>query len=94
MARSQKKGPYTDRYVDVLVMKSKANGNFYKGIAMRIHSRRTTIMPEYVGGTFLVYNGKTSVSVNVVAEMVGHKFGEFSPTRKFIKHPDKKAAKK
>ena len=57
-------------------------------------SRNSTVIPEFVGHSFLIHNGKTFISITISEEMVGHKLGEFSPTRKFVAHTsaDKKAA--
>ena len=62
---------------------------------IRIWSRRSTILPQFVGLTFGVYNGQKHIPVNVTEDMIGHKFGEFSPTRTFHGHGgDKKAVKR
>ena len=83
MARSQKKGPYVDEKLFTKVMNLKASGS---STAIRTWSRRCTIVPEFVGHRFEVHNGKTFHPVYVVEEMVGHKLGEFSPTRQFRGH--------
>ena len=89
MARSVKKGPFCDSY---LFKKAEEARTSRKPI--KIWSRRSTIFPEFVGLTFLVHNGKTHIPVSVTENMVGHKFGEFSPTRVFYGHSgDKKEAK-
>jgi len=82
MSRSLKKGPYVN---ERLIKKIK---NLKVGDKTVIHTwdRACTITPDMVGFTIGVYNGKTHVPVYVVENMVGHKLGEFSPTRKFIKH--------
>jgi small subunit ribosomal protein S19 len=90
MPRSVWKGPYVQK---ALLKKVLAAQNFHKQI--NTWSRRSTIIPEFVGYTIGVYNGKTFVPVAVKEEMVGHKLGEFSPTRNYYGHgADKKAKKK
>ncbi len=86
MSRSLKKGPYVD---EKLLKKVQALGNDKKTI--KTWARRSSISPEMVGHTFGVHNGKTHVSVFVTEDMVGHKLGEFSPTRKFRGHGGKMA---
>lgn len=84
MSRSLKKGPYID---ERLVQKiQKLNG---EKKPIKTWSRGCVIFPEMVGHTFLVHNGKTHLSVFVVEDMVGHKLGEFAPTRKFRRHGGK-----
>ena len=83
MARSQKKGPYVDEKLFRKVMNLKASG---ANTAIRTWSRRCTIVPEFVGQRFEVHNGKIFVPVYVSEDMVGHKLGEFSPTRTFRGH--------
>ncbi len=82
MARSIKKGPFVDAYLIEKVEKMN------KGIKRPIKtwSRRSMIIPDFVGHTFEVHNGKSFVSVFVTENMVGHKLGEFSPTRVFKDH--------
>lgn len=94
MARSKKKLYFTDIHLLKKIEKSKADGSFYKGVPIKTHSRRSMITDKHVGGIFLVYNGKVFVSLTVVEEMIGHKVGEFIPTRRFTGHPDKKVDKK
>ena len=91
MSRSVWKVPFVDGY---LLEKAKAmNESTKKGI-IKTWSRRSTIVPQFVGLTFGVYNGKKFVSVLVTEGMVGHKFGEFAPTRTFFGHAgNKKTAK-
>ncbi|MBU6323566.1 MAG: 30S ribosomal protein S19 [Patescibacteria group bacterium] len=85
MARSLKKGPYVDvKLLKKLVGKKPANAGVIKTWA-----RGSQISPEMVGFTFGVHNGKTHVDVLVTEEMVGHRLGEFSPTKKFIRHGGK-----
>jgi len=87
MARSLKKGPFCDpkllKKIDGMPAGSRS--------IIKTWSRSSTIFPELVGFTFGVHNGKTFINVTVVEEMVGHKFGEFSPTRKFRTHGGKMA---
>ena len=92
MARSVWKGPFVDGYV---LKKAEAARSSARKEIIRIWSRRSTILPQFVGLTFGVYNGQKFVPVNVTEHMVGHKFGEFSPTRTFKGHTaaEKKAGK-
>lgn len=83
MGRSTKKGPYVD--LNLLEKIDKINETSGKK-AIKTWSRRSTITPDFVGHTFLVHNGKIFNSVFVTENMVGHKLGEFSPTRIFKKH--------
>ena len=89
MARSVWKGPFVDGY---LVKKAAAAGGNCNH-AIKTWSRRSTILPQFVGLTFQVHNGNKFIPVHVSEEMVGHKLGEFSPTRTFKAHSasDKKA---
>ncbi len=88
MARSVWKGPFVDGYL--LKKAEEARGSGRKEI-IRIWSRRSTILPQFVGLTFGVYNGQKFIPVLVTENMVGHKFGEFSPTRTYRGHgADKK----
>src|ERR1700731_3527530 len=80
MARSVWKGPFVDGY---LLKKADAARSSGRHEMIRIWSRRSTILPQFVGLTFGVYNGQKHIPVVVTEEMVGHKFGEFSPTRSF-----------
>ena len=92
MARSIWKGPFVDAYLLKKAEKAHASG---KSDVIKIWSRRSTILPQFVGLTFGVYNGNKHVPVLVSEEMVGHKFGEFSPTRTYYGHgADKKAKRK
>ena len=86
MSRSSKKGPY----VDPRVLKKVLNGKAGKD-QIKTWSRACAIAPEFVGFTFLVHNGRTHVPVFVTENMVGHKLGEFSMTRKFTRHGGKMA---
>ena len=91
MARSVWKGPFVDGYLLNKADAARASG---RNEIIRIWSRRSTILPQFVGLTFGVYNGKKFIPVNVTEEMVGHKLGEFAPTRTFSSHSgDKKVAK-
>ncbi len=83
MARSLKKGPFVD---ESLMKKVQALNAANKKEIIKTWSRRSTICPDFVGHTFAVYNGKEHISVYVTEDMVGHKLGEFSPTRKFTGH--------
>ncbi|MBI78525.1 MAG: 30S ribosomal protein S19 [Rhodospirillaceae bacterium] len=88
MARSIWKGPFVDGY---LLKKAEAARSSARKEIIRIWSRRSTILPQFVGLTFGVYNGQKFIPVLVTENMVGHKFGEFSPTRTFRGHgADKK----
>ena len=83
MARSIKKGPFVDNHVLKWVERFRSGG--FKGV-IRTWSRRSTITPEMVGVTFAVHNGKKFNPVFVTENMVGHKLGEFSPTRTYHGH--------
>ena len=85
MSRSLKKGPY----VDPKLLKKIANLKPEDKTVIKTWSRNSEISPEMVGFTFEVYNGKDFIRVRIAEEMIGHKLGEFSPTRKFIKHGGK-----
>ncbi|VTS02165.1 30S ribosomal protein S19 [Tuwongella immobilis] len=88
MSRSLKKGPYVDERVREKVAKGAATGNREP---IKTWARDCTIHPDFVGVTFLVHNGRTFVKVFVTEDMVGHKLGEFSPTRTFKGHSGGKA---
>ncbi len=89
MARSVWKGPFVDGHLLKKAEKARETG---RKDVIRIWSRRSTILPQFVGLTFGVYNGRRFLPVLVNENMVGHKFGEFSPTRVFHGHAgDKKA---
>ena len=91
MSRSVWKGPFVDGY---LLKKAETSRGSGRNEVIKIWSRRSTILPQFVGLTFGVYNGKKFIPVNVSEEMVGHKLGEFSPTRTFTSHAgDKKVSK-
>ena len=82
MSRSLKKGPYIDEKLLKKVKKLKPGDN----VVIKTWSRACTIIPEMIGFTFGVHNGKEHIPVKITEEMIGHKLGEFSPTTKFIKH--------
>jgi small subunit ribosomal protein S19 len=90
VARSVWKGPFVDGYLLRKADKTRAGG---RAEIIKMWSRRSTILPQFVGLTFGVYNGNKHIPVLVSEDMVGHKFGEFSPTRTFRGHTagDKKA---
>ncbi len=90
MARSLKKGPFIDEHLMKKVEELNADN---KKKVIKTWSRRSTIFPQFVGHTVAVHNGKEHIPVYVTEDMVGHKFGEFSPTRKYGGHGDKKAKK-
>ena len=83
MARSLKKGPFVDRK---LLLKVEASNQGGKKSVIKTWSRRSVITPEFVGHTFAVHNGNKFIPVFVSENMVGHKLGEFSPTRNFRGH--------
>jgi small subunit ribosomal protein S19 len=87
MARSLKKGPHVDESLFTKVMKAKESGD--RG-AVKTWARACTIVPEFVGHTFQVHNGRAFTDVFVTEDMVGHKLGEFSLTRTFRGHTNKK----
>jgi small subunit ribosomal protein S19 len=89
MSRSLKKGPFVDEKLFMKVQRAKATDS---RMPIRTWSRRCQIVPEFIGATFEVHNGKTFHRVFVTEEMVGHRLGEFSPTRTFKGHSGKKAA--
>ena len=92
MARSLKKGPFVDEHLDKKVEKMNAPG--VKKSVIKTWSRRSMITPDFIGHTFAVHNGKKFVPVFVTELMVGHKLGEFSPTRTFHGHAATKGKKK
>ena len=91
MSRSVWKGPFVDPSLLKKVEKLKNQAN---PTPIKTWSRKSTIIPEFVGISFLIYNGKKFIPIKISEEMVGHKLGEFSPTRQFSGHTpaDKKAA--
>jgi len=86
MSRSQKKGPYVDPKLYVKVRKLDDAGT---KDPIKTWARACTIVPEFVGHTFMVHNGKQHMKVFVTEDMVGHKLGEFAPTRTFRGHGGK-----
>ena len=91
MSRSVWKGPFVD---PSLIKKVEKLKNQASPTPIKTWSRKSTIIPEFVGISFLIYNGKKFIPIKISEEMVGHKLGEFSPTRQFSGHTpaDKKAA--
>jgi small subunit ribosomal protein S19 len=87
MPRSLKKGPYVD---PKLLKKIDRMNTAGEKRSIKTWSRRSMVTPEFVGHTFVVHNGKKFISVFVTENMVGHKLGEFAPTRTFRKHPGRK----
>lgn len=83
MARSIKKGPFVDEH---LMKKAEAQEGSEKKQVIKTWSRRSTIFPNFIGHTFAVYDGRKHVPVYVTEDMVGHKLGEFAPTRTFKGH--------
>lgn len=90
MARSVKKGPFIDDHLLKKISTAIEKGD--KKV-IKTWSRRSMVLPEAVGLTFAVHNGKKFVPVYVTDNMIGHKYGEFAPTRTFHGHAEKKAAK-
>ncbi len=88
MARSIKKGPYVDAKLEHKVL-AMSEGKTKKGV-IKTWSRRSTITPDFVGQTFAVHNGNKFIPVYVTEYMVGHKLGEFAPTRNFKGHSGSK----
>ncbi len=89
MTRSIWKGPFVDGY---LLKKAETARESGSNAIIKIWSRRSTILPQFVGLTFGVHNGHKHIPVNVNEDMIGHKFGEFAPTRTYLGHEaDKKA---
>ena len=91
MVRSVWKGPFVDGYLLKKAETSRASG---RNDVIKIWSRRSTILPQFVGLTFGVYNGRKFLPVLINENMVGHKLGEFSPTRTFFGHAGDKRAKR
>jgi small subunit ribosomal protein S19 len=89
VSRSLKKGPFVEPKLLAKAARSKAGGGRE---AIKTWSRRSTILPDFVNLSFLVHNGKTFIKVFVTEDMVGHKLGEFAPTRSFRGHPGTKEA--
>ena len=91
MARSTWKGPFVDGH---LLKKAQKAYESSRNEVIKTWSRRSTILPEFIGLSFAVHNGKKFIPVNVTEDMVGHKLGEFSPTRTFFGHTADKKTKK
>jgi small subunit ribosomal protein S19 len=91
MARSLKKGPFVDLH---LLKKAEEAQEASKRSPIKTWSRRSTILPQFVGLTFNVYNGKKFIPVSVNEDMVGMKLGEFAPTRTYLGHGADKKAKR
>ena len=91
MARSIKKGPFVDDY---LIKKVEANSQAGKKSVIKTWSRRSVVLPDFVGHTFSVHNGNKFVPVYISENMVGHKLGEFAPTRTFRGHQGDSKAKR
>ncbi|MDP8232590.1 MAG: 30S ribosomal protein S19 [Candidatus Zophobacter franzmannii] len=87
MPRSLTKGPFVDEHLEKKVVELNRTD---KKTVIKTWSRRSTILPEFIGHTFAIHNGRKFVPVYVSENMVGHKLGEFSPTRTFRGHKDKK----
>jgi small subunit ribosomal protein S19 len=90
MPRSLRKGPFVDEHLRIKVQGAQESGSRK---VIKTWSRRSTIMPDFVGLTFAVHNGKKFIPVFVTENMVGHKLGEFSPTRTFYAHAGDKKGK-
>ena len=88
MSRSVKKGVYVDEKLITKVTKAKATGS---RAPIKTWARSSTIIPDFVGVTFAVHNGKIHIEFSITEEMIGHKLGEFSPTTKFKSHGGKLA---
>ena len=91
MSRSVWKGPFVDGY---LLKKAETVRSSGRNDVIRTWSRRSTILPQFVGSTFGVYNGQKFIPVLVTENMIGHKFGEFSPSRTFYGHAADKRARR
>lgn len=91
MARSVWKGPFVDGY---LLKKAEASRSSSRNEVIKTWSRRSTVLPQFVGLTFGVHNGKKFVPVLVTENMIGHKFGEFAPTRTYYGHAADKRARR
>lgn len=90
MARSVKKGPYVQ---ESLLRKVDLEGEVNRNKVVKTWSRRSTIIPEFVGSTFAVHNGRKFIPVFVSENMVGHKLGEFAPTRTYYGHGSDRKSK-
>ena len=87
MSRSQKKGPFVDEKLFAKVQKAEAAGNREP---IKTWARACTVVPEFIGFTFMVHNGRQHIKVQITEDMVGHKLGEFAATRTFRGHVNKK----
>jgi len=87
MSRSQKKGPFVDEKLFAKVEKANAANNKEP---IKTWARACTVVPEFIGFTFMVHNGRQHMKVQITEDMVGHKLGEFAPTRTFRGHINKK----
>ncbi|MBW2618423.1 MAG: 30S ribosomal protein S19 [Deltaproteobacteria bacterium] len=90
MPRSLKKGPYVEESLVRKIDRAQASGS---GTVIKTWSRRSTILPEFVGLTLAVHNGRKFIPVYITENMVGHKLGEFAPTRTFYGHTGDKRAR-
>jgi small subunit ribosomal protein S19 len=90
MSRSIKKGPFVDQHLIAKAAMAREGGG---NRVVKTWSRRSTILPDFIGLTFAVHNGKKFVPVYVTENMVGHKLGEFAPTRTFFGHSGDKKTK-
>ena len=90
MGRSLKKGPYVDEVLFEKALKARESG---ASTPIRVWNRACTIVPEFVGHSFDVHNGKVFMRVYVTEDMVGHKLGEFAPTRNFRTHTTRQVRK-
>jgi small subunit ribosomal protein S19 len=90
MSRSLKKGPYVDERLMARVEKQKRGGNREP---LKTWSRDCTVVPEFIGQTFLVHNGRQFIKVYITEDYIGHKLGEFAPTRTFRGHSGGKGKK-
>jgi small subunit ribosomal protein S19 len=91
MPRSVWKGPFVDGYLLKKAEVTRASG---RNTVIKTWSRRSTVLPQFVGLTFGVYNGKKFIPVLVTEDMIGHKLGEFSPSRTYLGHTADKKAKR
>ncbi len=91
MARSVWKGPFVDGYLLKKAENARSSG---RSEIIKTWSRRSTILPQFVGLTFGVYNGRKFIPVLVTEDMIGHKLGEFSPTRTYFGHSADKRARR
>lgn len=89
MSRSQRKGPYVDAKLFKKIQTMESIG---RKDAVKTWARDCTVVPEFIGHTFMVHNGKQHTKVFITEDMVGHKLGEFAPTRTFRGHSGKKEA--